>query len=86
MLNNKGFAFFVIGDTEYKGNKILNSKHLVESLYSAGFSEIRISKRQITKKILTPYRDEKGRFSRDSNSRQVYHEEYIIVGKKDEKL
>lgn len=83
MLNPNSYAFFVVGDTEYKGVKVLNSKHLTEALFDAGFSEVRISKRQIHRKNLTPYRDTKGRFSTDCNSRQVYHEEYVIIGRKD---
>ena len=33
MLSDTGMIFFVVGDTEYKGIKILNSKHLVETLF-----------------------------------------------------
>lgn len=84
MLDNSGIAFFVVGDTEYKGVKIENSKHLIESLMASGFSSIRVSKRRISKKILTPYRDEKGKFTTDKTKREVYHEEYVIVGIKKE--
>lgn len=82
ILNNNGLALFVIGNTEYKGVKINNAKHLVESMFETGFSEIRITKRKISNKILTPYRDKFGKFTTDKNSRKVYAEEFIIIGKK----
>lgn len=82
ILSPKGWAIFVIGETEYKGVRIENAKHLVESLFHAGFTKVGITKRKISNKILTPYRDAIGRFSSDSENRHVYAEEFIIVGKK----
>ncbi len=82
MLNSNGMAFFVIGNTEYKGVRVDNAKHLVESLLDAGFLNVQITKRKISKKILTPYRDQKGRFSTDSKGRKVYSEEFIVVGRR----
>lgn len=82
MLNNNGAALFVIGNTEYKGVIINNAKHLVESMINAGFSDIEITKRKISNKILTPYRDKNGKFTTDKNSRKVYAEEFIVIGKK----
>jgi len=82
MLNNNGIALFVIGNTEYKSVKINNAKHLVESMLSSGFKNIEITKRKISGKILTPYRDKKGKFTTDKNSRKVYAEEFIVIGRK----
>jgi DNA modification methylase len=82
MLNDNGFAFFVIGNTEYKTVHIDNAKHLVESMITYGFTDIEVTKREISGKILTPYRDEKGMFTTDKNSRKVYSEEFIVIGKK----
>jgi methylase of polypeptide subunit release factors len=82
MLNNNGIALFVIGNTEYKSVKINNAKHLVESMLNVGFKEIEITKRKISGKILTPYRDKKGKFTTDKNSRKVYAEEFIVMGRK----
>jgi methylase of polypeptide subunit release factors len=82
MLSKKGLALFVIGNTKYSGVLIDNSRHLVESMFDAGFSDIRMTKRKITKKILTPYRNRNGRFTSDGRGRKVYSEEFIIVGKK----
>jgi methylase of polypeptide subunit release factors len=81
MIRKNGMVLFVVGDTEYKGAKIMNSKHLIQTLRDNNFSDIKIAKRRISRKILTPYRDEKGRFSTDSSKRSVYHEEYIISGR-----
>ncbi len=81
MLNDGGMIFFVIGDTEYKGVKILNSKHLVESLYVEGFTDIKIGKRTISKRICVPFRDSNGKFSKDKSKKQIYHEEFIISGR-----
>lgn len=82
LLNRNGIALFVIGNTEYKSVKINNAKHLVESMLAANFVSIDVNRRKISKKILTPYRDKKGKFTTDQNSRKVYSEEFIIIGKK----
>lgn len=82
MLNPHGMALFVIGDTEYKGTQIHNSRQLVESLIKSGFREVTVSKRKIRNKILTPYRDENGKFTSNKDDREIYHEEFVIVGRK----
>lgn len=82
MLNNGGMALFVIGNTKYKEVLIDNAKHLAESLKDSGFTKILATKRKISKKILTPYRDENGKFTTVASGRKVYSEEFIIVGRK----
>nr|NQU89254.1 hypothetical protein [Bacteroidota bacterium] len=82
LLNENGYALFVIGNTEYKSVRIDNAKHLVESMITYGFADIEVSKREIFGKILTPYRDKKGKFTTDKNSRKVYSEEFIVIGRK----
>lgn len=82
MLNEKGLVLFIIGDTEYKGVRIENARHISEALIQNGFEEVIITKRKISGKILTPYRDKRGRFTTDCTSRKVYNEEYIVIGKK----
>ncbi len=82
MLSNDGMALFVIGNTEYKGIRIDNARHFAESLLAGGFSEVQITKRKIGRKILTPYRNEKGRFSSDNSGKKIYSEEFILVGSK----
>ncbi len=82
ILNSNGMALFVIGNTEYKTVRIDNAKHLVESLFDAGFSSVNITKRKISNKILTPYRDKLGQFTTNTSGRKVYSEEFIIIGRK----
>lgn len=82
MLNDCGMALFVIGNTEYRGVRMDNAKHLTESLQNVGFSEVLATKRKISKKILTPYRDEKGKFTTNATGRKVYSEEFILIGRK----
>ncbi len=82
MLNNHGMALFVIGNTEYKGVRIDNAKHLSTSLIDAGFSEVMVTKRKISRKTLTPYRDKKGKFTTNASGRKVYSEEFILIGRK----
>ena len=79
-LNNNGMAVLVIGNTEYKGVHINNVMHLVESLYDSGFTRVQVTKRSITGKILTPYRNELGQFSSHDTVRKVYSEEFIVIG------
>ena len=83
LLNRKGYALFVIGNTEYKSVRIDNALQLSEALFDAGFQELQITKRKISNKILTPYRDANGKFSSDSTGRKIYSEEFIIIGKKE---
>lgn len=82
MLRRNGMALFVIGDTEYKGVKVENALHLTEALLSAGFSNVKISKRAITGKILTPYRNSVGRFTRSTLGRHVYSEEFVLLAER----
>jgi hypothetical protein len=80
MLNDSGIGFFVVGNTEHKGIKIDNVRHLAESLQKSGFNEMYVTKRRISNKYFTPYRDVQGRFTRNSESRKIYSEEYILIG------
>jgi methylase of polypeptide subunit release factors len=82
MLTEQGMAFFVMGNTEYKGVKVDNARHLTQSLLASGFRSVRIEKRKISNKICTPHRDNFGRFSRKETGRQIYGEEFILIAKK----
>ncbi|MGI0134842.1 MAG: class I SAM-dependent methyltransferase [Candidatus Micrarchaeaceae archaeon] len=82
LLRRKGVALFVIGNTEYKGVRIDNAAHLAESLLRGGFSSVRVAKRKMSGKILTPYRDGIGQFSRSSEGRHVYGEEFVLIATK----
>ena len=77
-----GATLFVIGNTEYKGVKIDNARHLIETLLDESFEDIEVERRKISNKILTPYRDSVGKFTTDKNSRKIYSEEFIIFARK----
>lgn len=74
-----GAAVFVIGNTRYGNVGIDNASHLTEALLSAGFSRVRATRRRISNKAATPYRDPGGRFTRTRTSRPVYAEEYVLI-------
>jgi hypothetical protein len=82
LLSKNGMALFVIGNTEYRGIRMDNVKHLAESMSSSGFKKLKVTKRKISRKFLTPYRTKDGKFTSDSTGRKVYSEEFIIVGYK----
>ena len=82
VLEDGGMAVFVIGNTQYKGVKVNNTEHLETSMERAGFERIRVIPRKVSLKIMTPYRDARGRFTRDSSQRQVYAEEFVLIGRK----
>jgi methylase of polypeptide subunit release factors len=82
LLRRKGLALFVIGNTEYQSVTIDNAKHLGESLLDAGFSALKVQKRRVTQKNLTPYRDNRGQFTRINSGRRVYGQEFVIVARK----
>lgn len=84
MLKSNGACVFVIGNTEYKGVKIDNAKHLAECLLREGFCNVNVDRRKISNKILTPYRTKDGKFSKDQGkSRKIYSEEFVVFAKKE---
>ena len=82
VLAQGGMAVFVIGNTQYKGVKIDNAAHLAASMERAGFGAVSAIPRKVSLKIMTPYRDARGRFTRDSGQRKVYAEEFVLIGRK----
>ena len=82
VLEAGGVAVFVIGNTQYKGVKVDNAEHLETSMGRARFKRVRAIPRRVSLKIMTPYRDARGRFTRDSSQRQVYAEEFVLIGRK----
>ncbi len=82
IMNDNGMALFVIGNTEYKGVKVNNALHLLQSMQETGFGDLEIVRRKISRKNLPPHRDELGRFTTDVNSRKVYADEFIVIGRK----
>jgi hypothetical protein len=77
--SKNGTVAFIIGNTKYKGVIIDNAKYLSQILSENGFKRIKIAKRKISYKNLTPFRDLNGRFTNDSNGRKVYSHEFIIL-------
>lgn len=82
ILNDGGMAVFVIGNTQYKGVRIDNAQHLADCMARAGFRNVETVPRKVSWKIMTPYRDARGRFTRDSTQRRVYGEEFVVVGRR----
>lgn len=74
-----GAAVFVIGNTRYGSVAVDNASHLAESLLEAGFGRVRATRRRISNKAATPFRDDVGRFSRARTARPVYAEEYVLI-------
>ena len=81
-LDDGGMAVFVIGNTEYKGVRVDNADYLESIMDRAGFQDLCVKPRKVSLKIMTPYRDNLGRFTRDSSQRQVYAEEFVLIGRK----
>lgn len=80
MLNHGGMAVFLIGNTQYQGVRIDNAVHLAHCMRRAGFRDIETIPRKVSLKTMTPYRDPRGRFTRDSTQRKVYGEEFVVIG------
>ena len=82
MLNKNGMAIFVIGNTQYRGVRIDNARHLMGCMKRARFHDVQAIPRKVSLKIMTPYRDIRGRFTRDSMQRKVYGDEFVVIGKR----
>ena len=82
VLEHGGMAVFVIGNTQYKDVTVDNAQHMETSMQRAGFAAVQVIPRKVSLKIMTPYRDARGRFTRDSTQRQVYAEEFVLIGRK----
>lgn len=82
LLVPRGRCVFVIGDTEYQTVKIQNARCLSEALIDNGFIIEEISKRRVENKFLPSHRDSIGRFSSSKEDRQIYSQEYVIIGRK----
>ncbi len=82
VLEDGGMAVFVIGNTRYKGIKVDNADLLESSMDRAGFTGISVIPRRVSLKTMTPFRDARGRFTRDASQRKVYAEEFVLIGRK----
>lgn len=82
LLNHGGMAVFVIGNTSYQGVGIDNRAHMVHCMQSAGYHDVEARRRRVSLKTMTPYRDSRGRFTRDGTQRRVYGEEFVVTGRR----
>jgi len=84
VLKKDKYLCLIIGNTEYKGIKILNTEVCVEMLNNLGFKITKVIKRKLSSKTFTPYRDKEGKFTTSSNGgkRRIYQYEYIVIAKK----
>ena len=72
----------MIGNTNYRGVDIDNKIFLHQCMKRNGFQKIKIFPRKISLKILTPYRDSKGRFTGNVGNKEVYKNEFVLIGRK----
>ena len=82
ILNQNGMVIFLIGNTNYQSVQIDNASFMQECMQQAGFLDIQKIARKISLKQLSPFRDEKGRLAKNSDRKQVYKYEYVIIGTK----
>ena len=82
VLHDRGMAVFVIGNTAYRGVEIDNAGHLKACMNNVGFKDIKQFTRKTSSKILTSYRDARGRFTKRGGHRDVYAKEYVLVGQR----
>ena len=85
VLKKGGKACFVIGNTEFKGTKILNAEVFKEQFESLGFRTHNIIKREIPSKMLPSTRDiTTGRFGKatEEGTKLAYPTEYILIMEK----
>ena len=78
-------ACVIIGNTNLRGNEILNAQVAVEQMQMAGFSKVDYIKREIPNKMITPWRDiESGKFTGKDNPSKIraYEYEYVVVMEK----
>ena len=88
VLEPKGRACIVIGNTKLKGVDILNAEIFVEIMNNLGFKTRKIVKRAVPSKILPQTRDSKnGRFAKTEDAdRLAYNREFILVMEKRDEL
>lgn len=82
ILKPNGSVAFVIGNTRYKEVYVDNAQFLAQSMLDRDFKNVKITKRKISNKILTPYRNKNGQFISHRRGRKIYSYEYILIGEK----
>jgi methylase of polypeptide subunit release factors len=82
LLRSGGMILLVVGNTEYKGVEIDNASFIEGCLKASGYRNVSRTRRRISSKILTPYRNSLGEFTKDSKGRQVYAEEFVFTARR----
>jgi DNA modification methylase len=85
VLKAKSKAVIIIGNTEMHGVPILNAEVATEQLEKIGFKSVSLVKREVTNKMITPWRDKKtGKFTGKANrhKKRAYVHEYVLVVEK----
>jgi len=78
-------ACVIIGNTNLRGVEILNAEVAAEQMQAAGFSKVDFIKREISNKMITPWRDIRtGKFTGMDNpsKTRAYEYEYVVVMEK----
>lgn len=85
ILKNNKNACVIIGNTELQGVPILNAQVATEQMVNLGFKRLELIKREISNKMITPWRDmETGKFTgqKNPNKKRAYEYEYVLLMKK----
>lgn len=85
ILKKKGKACIIIGNTSLRDVSITNAQVAAEQMQKIGFKKVVYIKREVSNKMVTPWRDIKdGRFTslRNPNRKRIYEFEYIIIMEK----
>jgi DNA modification methylase len=80
-----GKACIIVGNTSLRGVEILNAEVAVEQMSRLGFKKVNFIKREVSNKMITPWRDKNtGKFTGLNNpsKMRVYEFEYVIVMEK----
>lgn len=78
-------ACVIIGNTELLGVPILNAQVATEQMINFGFKKTKFIKREVSNKMITPWRDSKnGKFTSYANpgKKRVYQYEYVLLMEK----
>jgi len=78
-------ACVIIGNTELLGVPILNAQVATEQMANIGFTRSQLIKREVSSKMITPWRDIKtGKFTGKSNKskKRAYEFEYVLLMQK----
>jgi DNA modification methylase len=85
ILKPGGKACVIVGNTALRGVDILNAEVTAEQMSQLGFEKVDFIKREVSNKMITPWRDKKtGKFTdlNNPNKKRVYEYEYVIVMEK----